>query len=127
MSAGAVLQAAAVAALGAIDGMAAYDGAPVQAALPFALVEVGPESDWGHKSGAGRELRLAVTIRDKSERPERLRRLMDEAEAAVAGLPAALGGWRVVTLALLRTRVMAPRAGEAWAGVIEFRARMLAE
>jgi hypothetical protein len=36
---------------------------------PYAIVETGPEIDWSHKSGAGRELRLAVTLRDKGERP----------------------------------------------------------
>lgn len=125
--AGEALRSAAMAALGAIDGVGVYDGAPVQAALPYAIVEIGPESDWGHKSGAGRELRLAATLRDKGERPERLRALMAEAESALTGLGGALDGWRLVTMAMVRSRLVTPRAGEAWVGVVEFRARMLAE
>ena len=81
MSAGTELQAAAVAALADVAKLGGvYDGLPVQAVVPYATVETGPETDWGHKNGAGREVRLAVTIRDEGERPSRLRRLMAEAE-----------------------------------------------
>jgi len=123
--AGEALQAAAVAALGAIEGMRSYDGSPVQAAFPYAVVDVGAQSDWSHKSGEGRELRLAVTVRDQGERPARLHALTGRAEAALGGIGGALPGWRVVTMHYLRTRVVKEPRG-AWAGVVEFRARMLA-
>lgn len=49
---------------------------------------------------------------------------MGAAEEALAALPAELDGWRLVTMRYLRSRtVRAPRG--PWAGVIEFRARML--
>lgn len=124
MSAGAELQAAAVAALhGVAELGGVYDGPPVQAAVPYAVVEAGTEADWGHKSGAGREVRLAVTIRDEGERPVRLRRLMGEAEAALAGL-ASVAGWQLVTMRLLSSRAARDRQG--WVGLVEFRARLLA-
>ena len=41
-----------------------YDGPPQRATVPFAIVEAGTQSDWGHKSGAGREVRLTLTLRD---------------------------------------------------------------
>jgi hypothetical protein len=126
MSAAEELAAAAVAALRAIDGLGIYDGPPVQAVAPYAIVETGPEIDWSHKSGAGRELRLAVTLRDKGERPERIRRMAAAAEAAVAGIGQDLGAWRVVTLRFQRSRLIRDRSGE-WVGVMEFRARVLAE
>ena len=126
MSAGAALQAAALAALAAVEGLGRYELAPVQAALPYATIETGPESDWGHKSGAGRELRLAATLRDAGERPERLRRLMAAVEVALAGLERDLPGWRLVTMMFVRSRLVRERSGQ-WAGVVEFRARMLAE
>ena len=81
--AGEALAEAAMAALRAVDGLnAVYDGPPLPAAFPYAAVEAGPESDWSHKSGAGRELRLAILLRDQGERPARLRGLAGAAEAA---------------------------------------------
>ena len=125
--AGAVLTAAAAAALGEVAGLnGAYDGPPLQAAFPYATVEAGPESDWSHKSGEGRELRLAATLRDRGERPARLRALMAAAEAAIAAIGPELDGWRLVTCVFLRSRML--RSNDAaWTGWVEFRARMLRE
>jgi hypothetical protein len=126
-----MLQAVAIAALQGAEGIGGvYDGLPLQAAFPYAVVECGPESDWSHKSGTGREVRLAVTIRDEGERPARLRRLMREAEAAIYGI-GGIEGWRIVSLHFVRSQGLretrgsdAPGVGR-WAGVIEFRERML--
>ncbi len=125
MSAGARLQAAAMATLEGIEGLGVYPGPPLQAAFPHALVDAGLETDWSHKSGKGRELRLAVTIREAGERPERLQSLCDAAEAALEALPRDIGGWRVATFLFLRSRTFREPKG-AWAAVIEYRARMLA-
>ena len=126
--AGAMLQAAAIESLEALDLGGVYPGPPLQAAFPHAIVECGAETDWGHKSGRGRELRLAVTLRDSGERPDRAQAFAEVAEATIeAGLDP--DGWRLVTLALLRRRSFAEsRGGRAgWAVTIEYRARMLAE
>jgi Protein of unknown function (DUF3168) len=127
MSASQALQAVLVAVLGAGTGLAVYDAPPAQAVFPYATVECGPETDWGHKSGKGRELRVAVTVRDCGERPVRLLALMNALEAALEAAPAA-EGWQVVTFAWLRSRSI--REGRApgpveWTGVAEYRARML--
>ena len=125
MNAGAALQAAAMAALANVAGLSGvYPGAPVQGAVPFAIVEAGAESDWGHKSGAGRELRLAVSIFDEGERPERVHALSAAAGAALEGMDA-VAGWSLVTFRLVRARTVKERSGR-WAALIEFRARMLA-
>lgn len=123
--AGDALCAAALAALGGVEGLnGAYDGPPLKGAFPYAVVEAGPESDWSHKSGAGREVRLAVTIRDAGERPARLRALVEAAEVAIGGVDGVLEGWQLVTLAFLRSRMLRePSAG--WAAAIDYRARML--
>jgi len=128
--AAAALQAAALARLAAVAGFSGrYDVPPAQAAYPYAVVEAGPEIDWGHKSGGGSEVRLAVIVRDAGERSRRLLALLDAARAALEeGLTAE--GWQVVTLAWHKT--MTARVGKApvgadtaWAGSVEFRARML--
>jgi Protein of unknown function (DUF3168) len=126
--AGAALKAAAIEALQALDLGGVYPGPPLQAAFPHATVECGPELDWGHKSGRGRELRLAVTLRDSGERPERAQAFAEVVEAAVeAGLD--VEGWRLVTLALVRARTVAEgrRGSMGWAVALDYRARMLAE
>jgi hypothetical protein len=126
--AGAALRAAAIEALEALDLGGVYPGPPLQAAYPYATVECGPETDWSHKSGKGRELRLAVTLRDSGERPERAQAFAEVVEAAMeAGLD--VEGWRLVTLALVRARTVAEGRGGSmgWAVAIDYRARMLAE
>ncbi len=124
--AGEALADSAAKAVGTVRGLNhAFNGRPLQAAFPYALVETGPETDWSHKSGEGREVRLSVTVRDKGEHSVRLRGLMRGAEAAVSNSPRTLPGWNVVGLQFLRSRTVAAQAGE-WSGIIEFRARMLA-
>jgi hypothetical protein len=129
--AGRALQEAAIEALqGSVGIGGVYDGPPLQAAFPYAVVEFGPESDWSHKSGMGREVRLALTIRDQGEKPARLHRLMEEAEQAMAGLGGMSEGWRIASLRFARSQVVrepgARVSSQSWAGAIEYRARMLA-
>ena len=127
MSAAQALIEAALAALGEVEGLTGrHEARPLQAAFPYATVEAGAESDWGHKSGIGREVRLTIVLRDEGERPERLRRLLAEAEAALDGIGATLGAWRLVSFAFLRSRLV-PDGQRRWAGAIDYRARMLAE
>jgi hypothetical protein len=126
-SAGEALQAAAVTVLAAVEGIGrVYDAPPIQSALPYALVAIDGETDWSHKSGAGREVRLAATVYDKGERPVRLRRLAREAEAALAGIGPGLDSWRLVSLVFVRARIVGT-AKSSWAAVIEHRARLLAD
>lgn len=131
LGAGETVAARAVAALKAIAGLGVYDAPPIQAVAPYAVVETGPESDWGHKSGEGRELRLALTLWDRGERPVRLRALTRAAEAAVEGIEGAADaeGWQLVSLHFLRERAVPPRApapNALTASVVEYRARLLA-
>ena len=125
--AGEALLAAASAALEAVEGIGRVcDAPPLTTAAPHALVEIDSESDWSHKSGAGRELRIAATLSGEGERPLRMRAAAAAAEAALGALDRNLGAWRLVTMRHLRTRELRrPKGG--WATVIEFRARLLGE
>lgn len=125
MSASQALADAAADALRAVAALTGvHDAMPIQAAPPHATVEAGLETDWGHKSGRGRELRLTVTLRDQGERPARLRALAAEAQAAIDGL-AAVDGWQLVTLVFVRSMTVAESAGK-WVTVLDYRARLLA-
>ncbi|MEA3042315.1 MAG: hypothetical protein QOJ53_205 [Sphingomonadales bacterium] len=125
-SASATLVAAAMAALREVAGLSGvHEEMPIQAAAPHAMVGAGLETDWSHKSGAGRELRLSVILRDQSERPGRLRALAAKAEAALQEMPVELDGWRLVTLVFVRSMTVAESSGR-WALTLDYRARMLA-
>ncbi|HEY0086421.1 MAG TPA: DUF3168 domain-containing protein [Allosphingosinicella sp.] len=129
VGAGEMVTARAVAALKQVSGLAVYDFPPVQAAAPYLVVETGPVSDWGYKEGVGRELRLALTLWDRGERPTRLRDLTRAAQIKVEAIEGEGEGWDLVSLQFLRERSVPPRPpspnGLA-ATMVEYRARLLA-
>lgn len=122
MSAGGALQAAVVASLVDAGLSGVFDGPPARAAYPYAAVDAGSEADWGHKTAAGREVSLAVTVWD--DQPARLRELADVVEQRIAGVTLS-GEWELVGLRFVRRRVIRDVAGP-WAAAIDFRARLLA-
>jgi hypothetical protein len=107
--------------LGGLTGV--FDGPPPRAAYPYAAIDATTETDWSHKSGDGREVMVAITLWD--DQPARLHGLADVVEAAVERL-GAVAGWQVVTMRLVRRRVVRDVAGP-WAAAVDFRARMLAQ
>ena len=123
MSAGGALQAGIAAALNTVtDLTGVFDGPPARASYPYAVIDAATESDWSHKSADGREVMVAITVWD--DQPVRLHQLADAVEGGVARL-AAIDGWQLVTMRLMRRRVVRDVAGP-WAAAIDFRARMLA-
>jgi hypothetical protein len=124
MSAGQALQAALAPKLVALPGLTGlFDGPPPRAPFPYAAIDCGTESDWSHKSGAGREVLVALTLWD--DQPARLAALADEAELAL-GQAIEPAGWSLVSLSFLKRRTVRDAAGP-WAVAIDCRARMLVE
>ncbi|SEL13620.1 Protein of unknown function [Sphingomonas palmae] len=127
VSAAAAVRAGVLARLRGVGGVnGVWEGAGVSAAAPFVLLGDVVASDWSTKDAAGRELRVAVTVRDRGDSPVRAGELAAAVEAAVAGLPRALDGWRVASVVLLRSSVVASGKG-AWAAMVNHRVRVLAE
>jgi hypothetical protein len=123
MSAGATLQAAIAATIGAVPELTGvFDGPPARAAYPYAAIDASTEGDWSHKSGSGREVLVAVTVWD--DQPARLQTLSDIVETKVLATEL-VSGWQLVNLSLIRRRTVRDVAGP-WAAAIDFRARMLA-
>lgn len=119
------LATAVAAALREVAGLSQVaDGRPIQAGDAAAVIEIGPESDWGHKSGAGAEVRFAVTIGCSGEGPGRARKLLETARERIEAIGPELGGWRLVTLAMVRARTVR-EDGPGWRGLVDYRARML--
>ena len=124
MSAGGALQEVLAERLATVAGLTGvYDGPPARATFPYVVLDAGTESDWSHKTGAGRELLVAVTLWD--EQPVRLNALADAVEAAVSGAGSPVG-WSLVSLQFLRRRIIRDVAGP-WAAAIDFRARLLVD
>lgn len=107
---------------GVLNGV--FDGPAVRASEPYADIADVAASDWGTKDRRGRELRVAVRLRDAGETPARLGLLVDAAERAIEGLPRALDGWRIASCVFLRSRTAGEGPGR-WLAVIEYRLRVL--
>ena len=125
-----VLQSALVSALEAHPAIAAsycrvYDGPEPRAAFPYISVTDGLVSDWSTKTATGREFRMALTVWDEGEEAARLHDLMGHVEDAVAALPRDLTGWRVASIAFVRSFIARDAVGP-WAGLVEYRLRVLA-
>ena len=125
----AVVQAAVLAALRGLDGLNGLNGVyvapPVKATVPYAELGDLLSGDWSVKDRVGRELRLAVTVRDAGETPERAQALAGAIGTVIEELPRDLDGWSVASVVLVRSRVSGGPPGR-WAALVEYRVRVLA-
>jgi Protein of unknown function (DUF3168) len=126
-----ILQAAAVSVLEAHPVLATelagiYDGPPPRATFPYVSIADAITSDWSTKTELGREIRLALTVWDNNEEASRLSSLITHVEDAIAAMPRDLPGWRIASLVFLRSMVLRDAAGP-WAGLVEYRVRMLVQ
>ncbi|WP_347092907.1 tail completion protein gp17 [Sphingomonas parapaucimobilis] len=102
-------------------GVTLFDAVPVRASVPQAVLGEPSDSDWGAAGIEGRELRVALTLTDEGEQPQRLRACVQAAEAvSLAGVLA--DGWRVAGLSVTATRMA--KAGARWTASVEWRARL---
>lgn len=129
MSAAMALQAALVTALRAADGIAGvvsgvFDGPPARAAFPYLAIGEGTSFDWSHKTGRGREHRIALIVWDEAERSARLQALLAAAGAAIEALPRDLPGHRIASLVFVRERIARDPIGPLM-GLAEYRVRTL--
>lgn len=101
-----------------------FDGPPPRAAFPYISIGDGLLNDWSTKTAVGREIRIGLTVWDDGESATRLHQLIGHVEDAVAALPRDLAGWRIASCVFLRSFAARNPAG-AWAGVVDYRLRML--
>jgi hypothetical protein len=123
---GAALQAALVAVVGGV--VTSFDAPPVRAALPYAVVEDATLARWGGAGIDGCEGRVRIVLHDAGERPLRLRTLVAAVEAAASGMSGEIGGgWRVVALRLVRSRIVRSGGGDRWTATSEFAVKIYRE
>ncbi len=102
-----------------------YEGPPARAAFPYVAIGDNLTSDWSTKTAEGREIRVALTVWDDGEEPARLHGLMSDIEAALKAIERDLDGWRVVSVAYIRSVVGHSPDGASF-GLVEHRLRVMA-
>ena len=129
MSAEVTVRAAVIAALkedaalmGGLNGL--FDGQPMRASVPYAVVGECIASDWGAKDVGGRELRLTIGLHDAGETPGRLAALLERIDAVMQLLEFA-EAWRIVGVRLIRSQVVKGREKDGWKAVVDYRVRVV--
>ena len=99
--------------------------APLRASPPWLGIVASASGDFGHKSGAGREVWVALELQYLGDEPGEGADLVNAIEARVASLPPDQPAFRIASLAFIRAR--AEQRGETRrALLLEYRARLLA-
>lgn len=99
--------------------------APSRATPPWLGIIASASADFGHKSGDGREVRVALELQCRGDDPATAADLVAAIEARIAALPAAHPGFDVASLVFLRARAE-HRGDNRRAVLLEYRARLLA-
>ncbi|NLR37887.1 DUF3168 domain-containing protein [Novosphingobium sp. ERW19] len=106
---------------------AVVEEAPSRVALPWLALTASASTNWGTKTLAGREIRVALELNFRSDDPLGGAALVAAIEARVESLPydQTASGFRIASMAMLKAR--AEQRGEALRVVVlEYRARVMA-
>ena len=99
--------------------------APLRASPPWLGIVASASTDFGHKTGMGREVRVAIELQTLGDDACGTGNLVAAIEARIAKLPADQPDFRVASLTFLRAR--SEQRGEARRAVLlEYRARLIA-
>lgn len=105
---------------------AIVEEAPSRTSLPWLAVAASASADWSSKTHLGREVRVALELHCRGDRPDAAGSLIAAIESRIRALPASQPGFTVVNSQFLRAR--AEQRGESRRAVlIEYRFRLLAD
>ena len=99
--------------------------APLRVSPPWLGIVASATGDFSHKTGMGREVRVALELQCRGDDPATAIDLVAGIEARIASLPTDHPGFRIASLAFLRSRAE-QRADNRRAILLEYRARLLA-
>ncbi len=99
--------------------------APARPALPWLAIATSASADWSMKDRTGREVRIALELHCRGNRPDTAVALVAAIEARIATLPRTQSGFDVITAQFLRAR-SEQRAGNVRSILFEYRFRVLA-
>jgi Protein of unknown function (DUF3168) len=97
---------------------------PSRTALPWLAIAASASADWSTKDKPGREVRVALELHCRGDRPDTAAELTAAIEARLAALPADQGDFQVVTAQFLRARAE-QRGANTRAILLEYRFRIL--
>jgi hypothetical protein len=100
--------------------------APAKAALPWLAIASSASTDWSTKDLSGREVRIALELHCRGDRPDTAASLVAALESRVAAMPAEQAGYRIVVARFLRARAE-QRPGNVRSILTEYRFRLLAD
>ena len=105
---------------------AIVEEAPSRTSLPWLAIAASASTDWSCKTARGREVRLALELHCRGDRPDAAASLVAAIERRIESLPRAQSGFSVVSSRFLRAR--AEQRGESRRAILlEYRFRLLAE
>jgi hypothetical protein len=104
---------------------AVVEEVPSRTALPWLAIAASASGDWSTKDRGGREVRLALELHCRGDRPETAANLAAAIEARLAALPADQGSFQMVSSTFLRARAE-QRGASTRAVLIEYRFRLMA-
>jgi len=99
--------------------------APAKAALPWLAIAASASADWSAKDRSGREIRIALELHCRGDRPDTAATLVRALESRMADLPRTQDGFEIVSALFLRARTE-QRAGNVRSILTEYRFRVLA-
>jgi hypothetical protein len=105
---------------------AVVEEAPSRTALPWLAIAASASTDWSAKDRAGREVRVALELHCRGDKPGSVAGLVSAIESRVTALPTAQSGYRIVTTQFLRARAE-QRGANTRAVLLEYRFRLLAD
>lgn len=105
---------------------AVTEEAPGRTALPWLALAASASADWSAKDRTGREVRVALELHCRGDRPDSAASLVGAIERRIGELPGDQPGFRIVTSQFLRARAE-QRDGNTRAILIEYRFRLLAD
>lgn len=104
---------------------AIVEEAPSRTSLPWLAIAASASTDWSCKTAPGREVRVALELHCRGDRPDAAASLVSAIEARIESLPRAQAGFSIITVQFLRAR--AEQRGESRRAVLlEYRFRLLA-
>jgi hypothetical protein len=98
--------------------------APARTALPWLALAASASTDWSTKSGAGREVRVALELHCRGDTSEAAATLVSAIEARIDSLPRAQAGFAIASHRFLRARAE-QRAESRRAVLLEYAFRLL--
>ena len=105
---------------------AVAEEAPSRTALPWLAIASSASADWSAKDRLGREVRIALELHCRGDRPDSAASLVTVIERRIGELPSSQPGFQVVTSQFLRARAE-QRGANTRAILIEYRFRLLAD